>query len=236
MKQADSFQVLSGHEKENGVMRKRQLQDKAAFAVEQLKKEYPSAICSLGYEGDPWRLMIMGRLSAQCTDARVNIVSEELFRSFPTAAAMADGDLEQIERIVRPCGLYKMKASQIKEESRMLTEQFGGKMPDTMEQLLLFPGVGRKIANLILGDIFHLPAVVTDTHCIRICGRLGFYPESLKDPGKVEKILSGIIEPGEQSDFCHRLVLFGRDVCQARSPKCENCPLRSVCEHNSKRG
>ncbi len=202
--------------------------------VSVLEGVYPSAECALKYDGEPWRLLVMGRLSAQCTDARVNIVCEKLFESFPTASALAYAPLEQIEDIIRPCGLFRTKAASIKDSCRMLVEEYGGVLPDTMEELLLFSGVGRKIANLLLGDIYGKPAVVADTHCIRICGRLGYYPESLKDPHKVETIMSGIIAPDKQSDFCHRIVQFGRDVCTARSPKCESCVLGELCKHKSK--
>ena len=198
-----------------------------------LKERYPAAECSLEYTGEPWKLLVMGRLSAQCTDARVNTVCRELFEVFPTARALADGDILEIERIVRPCGLYHTKAADIKAECAMLCDVYGGVLPDTMEELLKFPGVGRKIANLLLGDIYRKPAIVADTHCIRICGRLGFYPEAQKDPAKTEKILSAITEPSEQSDLCHRLVLFGREICTARSPKCEECPLSAVCAKNN---
>ena len=174
----------------------------------------------------------MGRLSAQCTDARVNIVCRELFERFPTCEALADAPLDEIEAIVRPCGLFRTKAANIKDACRMLCEEFGGVLPDNMDDLLRLPGVGRKIANLLLGDIYKKPAVVADTHCIRICGRLGAYPETLKDPHKVEVTLSQIIAPEKQSDFCHRIVWFGRDVCTARSPKCESCPLGELCSHN----
>lgn len=203
-------------------------------AVDVLKAAYPDAACALEYRGDPWRLLVMGRLSAQCTDARVNIVCKELFAKYPTAEAMAAGDIADIADIVRPCGLYRVKAENIRDASRMLVEEYGGVLPDTMEALLRFPGVGRKIANLLLGDVYHQSAVVTDTHCIRICGRLGFYDESLKEPAKVEKILDGVIEPDEQSAFCHRIVQFGRDVCTARSPSCAACPLRAFCLHAEK--
>ncbi len=202
-----------------------------AEAVGILKEEYPDAVCSLRYEGDPWRLLVMARLSAQCTDARVNIVSEELFAEFPDAASMAGADIGELERIVRPCGLYRVKAKDIKEMSGMVAVRFGGRVPDTMEELLSLPGVGRKIANLILGDVYGVPGVVTDTHCIRICGRLGAYDESMKTPEKAEKILLSLIEPPEQTDFCHRLVLFGRDVCTARAPKCGECRLSRICAH-----
>ena len=198
--------------------------------VERLKTVYPVPFCALESGGDPWKLLVMGRLSAQCTDARVNIVCRELFEKYPDAAAMAAAELADVEEIVRPCGLYHTKAQNIIDASRMLLTEFGGEMPHEMDDLLRFPGVGRKIANLLRGDLFGLPAIVADTHCIRICGRLGFYPQSEKDPTRVEKTLVRIVEPAEQSDLCHRLVMFGRDVCTARSPKCEACPLHDLCD------
>ena len=203
--------------------------EQAAQIVARLIERYPSAECALEYHGEPWRLLVMGRLSAQCTDARVNIVCEELFARFPTLTDLADAPLAEIESIVRPCGLYRTKAANIKDACIMLRDEFGGVLPADMDTLLTFPGVGRKIANLLLGDIYHLPAIVADTHCIRICGRLGFYPESLKDPHKVEEIMVQLVEPTEQSDFCHRIVWFGREVCTARSPKCHECPLSDLC-------
>ncbi len=213
-------------------MNKKEKKERLAAIVEALKEVYPSAECALEYEGDAWRLLVMGRLSAQCTDARVNIVCRELFRVFPDAVAMAAGEIEEIERIVRPCGLFRTKAANLKDASRMLVEEYNGVMPDKMEELLRLPGVGRKIANLVLGDIYHQSAVVTDTHCIRICGRLGMYPEKQKDPGKIEKILTELIDGGESSDFCHRIVMFGREWCMARAPRCGECPLaaRGLCE------
>lgn len=203
---------------------------RGADIVDALKKIYPASECALEYDGEPWKLLVMGRLSAQCTDARVNIVCRELFRVFPTAQAMAEGDLSEIERIVRPCGLYRTKAESIKAACKMLVDDYGGIIPADMDELLKFPGVGRKIANLLLGDIYKMPAIVADTHCIRICGRLGFYPETLKDPTKVEKTLVPIIEPSEQSDFCHRIVMFGREYCMARSPRCGECPISGLCD------
>lgn len=203
----------------------------AAAIVELLKERYPSAVCALRYEGEPWKLLVMGRLSAQCTDARVNLVCVDLFARFPTLEMMADAPLEEIEAYIKSCGLYHGKARNIKDACIMLRDEFGGELPSEMEDLLRLPGVGRKIANLLRGDIFGLPAIVADTHCIRICGRLGFYPESLKDPVKVERILSALVEPSEQSDFCHRIVQFGRDVCTARAPSCEKCELRGKCAH-----
>ena len=201
----------------------------------ELERIYPTAECALKYEGDPWKLLVMGRLSAQCTDARVNIVSKELFRRFPSPRDLAEGDLSEIEEIVKPCGLFRTKAESIKEASRMLVNEYGGRLPDTMEELLRFPGVGRKIANLLLGDIFGKAAIVCDTHCIRICGRLGMYPESEKNAEKVERILRTVIDPERGSDFCHRIVFFGREVCTARSPRCEECTLAPYCRHYEKR-
>ena len=199
--------------------------------VDRLKEIYPSAECALEYGDDPWRLLIMGRLSAQCTDARVNIVSRELFLKFPTPESMAKAPLSEIEEIIKPCGLYKMKAKNLKEASAMLIEDFGGELPSEMDELLKLPGVGRKIANLLIGDVFHMPAIVCDTHCIRICGRLGMYPEKEKNPDKVEKILRSLIDLNEGSDFCHRIVIFGREICSARSPLCDTCPISDLCEH-----
>ena len=205
-----------------------------AQIVEILEGIYPDAVCALEYGGEPWRLLVMGRLSAQCTDARVNIVCRELFSRFPTLESLAYAPLSEIEDIVRPCGLFRTKAQSIKEACTLLIEKHGGRVPDTMEELLELPGVGRKIANLLLGDIYGKPAIVADTHCIRICGRLGMYDTALKDPHKVELIMSELVEPEKQSDFCHRIVQFGRDTCAARSPKCGECPLRELCAYEAK--
>lgn len=194
-----------------------------------LAKRYPEAVCSLEYENEPWKLMVMGRLSAQCTDARVNIVCRELFEKYKTPRELADAGFSDIESIIRPCGLYRTKAADIVGECKMLCETYGGVLPDTMEELLRFPGIGRKIANLLLGDIYKKGGMVTDTHCIRICGRVGFYPEELKDPLKVERVLTTLLPTEEQSDFCHRLVLFGREICTARAPMCETCPAGELC-------
>ena len=207
---------------------------KMAEICSRLKSQYPSSECALEYEGEAWKLLVMGRLSAQCTDARVNIVCRELFTKYPTYSALADAPIEDIEAVIKPCGLYHAKAKSIKESCTMLRDEFGGVLPDNMEELLKFPGVGRKIANLLLGDVYKKPAIVADTHCIRICGRLGFYSESLKDPYKIELTLAKICEPDEQSNFCHRIVFFGRDVCSARSPKCDKCPLSDLCENYNK--
>jgi endonuclease-3 len=202
---------------------------RAADIVQVLKDIYPAAECALEYQGEPWRLLVMGRLSAQCTDARVNIVCRELFARFPSPEAMAQGELAEIEAIVRPCGLYRTKAANIKDACARLVNVYGGVLPDNMEELLTFPGVGRKIANLLLGDIYHRPAIVADTHCIRISGRLGLVPDGCRDPEKVERALIPLIAPEEQSDFCHRIVWFGREICSARAPQCASCPLSKLC-------
>ena len=212
-------------------MTKKEKKERLRLIVERLKEIYPEATCALEYENDPWKLLVMGRLSAQCTDARVNIVCRELFARFPDAHAMADADLSEIEKIVKPCGLYRMKASSIKDASRMLIKDYAAELPRDMDELLKLPGVGRKIANLILGDVYGLPSVVCDTHCMRICGRFGMYREDLRDPNKIEKILLELLPYGEGSDFCHRIVNFGRDVCSARSPRCVECPMSDLCEH-----
>ncbi len=195
---------------------------------------YPDAVCSLEYAEDPWRLLVAARLSAQCTDERVNIVTKVLFERFPDALSAARGDLGEIEEIVRPCGLFRMKAKNIVDMSRIIVEEYGGRVPDTMDGLLSLPGVGRKIANLILGDVFGKGGIVADTHCIRICGRLGYYPEDKKDPLLTERVMDGVIPREEQSAFCHRIVMFGREYCTARSPRCGECPLSEWCLHNKR--
>lgn len=201
---------------------------RALLAVEALKKEYPDAICSLTYT-DPLQLLIATRLSAQCTDARVNLVTPVLFQRFPTLDAFCRASVEEIEPIVHSCGLYKTKARDILGMCRMIQSDFGGKVPDTIENLIKLPGVGRKTANLVVGDIYGRPAVVTDTHCIRICGRLGL--SEGKDPLKVERQLRKILPPEESNNFCHRLVLHGRAVCTARSPRCGKCCMREFCKN-----
>ena len=197
-------------------------------------KENVRSDCALNYGGDPWKLAVMARLSAQCTDARVNIVCDELFKKYPTAQAMANADIGELEEAVKPCGLYRVKASNIKEMSAIIASRYSGEVPSDMDELLSLPGVGRKIANLIRGDLFGLGGIVADTHCIRICGRLGFYPEALKDAVRVEKILTPLVHVSEQTDFCHRLVWFGRETCIARGPKCDGCILSDLCKHNKK--
>lgn len=201
--------------------------ERAAAVVELLRQAYPDAVCALQYTHD-YELLFATRLSAQCTDARVNIVTKDLFVRFPTLQSFADAPVEDIEDGIKTCGLFRTKARDLKACAQMLLSDFGGKVPDNMADLLRLPGVGRKTANLILGDIFGQPAIVTDTHCIRLSNRLGFVKNE-KDPVKVEKALRALIPPAESSDFCHRLVLHGREVCTARSPKCENCCLASIC-------
>jgi len=203
--------------------------DKAGLIYERLKKAYPDAACALDYGGDPWRLLVMARLSAQCTDARVNLVSKTLFNKYPDAASMAKADISELERDIMSCGLFRMKAKQIKEASAVITDKYNGALPGNMEELLSLPGVGRKIANLIMGDVFGGGGIVTDTHLIRICGRLGFYSESEKSPVKTERIMTPLLEKEKQSEFCHMIVLFGREYCTARSPRCGECPLRELC-------
>ncbi|MDD6827574.1 MAG: endonuclease III [Oscillospiraceae bacterium] len=200
--------------------------ERVCVAISELKKIYPEAVCSLNYS-KPYELLIATRLSAQCTDARVNIVTKELFKKYPTLQSFADADLEELESYVRPCGFYRTKAKSIKEMAISIISDFGGEVPDTMEKLTSLSGVGRKTANLILGDVYGKPAVVTDTHCIRITGRLGFTDNT--EPRKVEKDLREIIPPEEGSDFCHRLVNFGREICKARNPMCDICTLKNIC-------
>jgi len=210
-------------------MNKKEKKELGSRVVLALKELYPVALCSLEYDGSGYKLLVMGRLSAQCTDERVNIVCRDLFKAYPTPVSMAEADLADIEAIIKPCGLYKMKAKSLKSMCQRLVYECDGVIPDTMQELLKFEGVGRKIANLILGDLYGKPAIVADTHCMRICGRLGFYKEGDKNPLKTEQIMSELIEPSEQSDFCHRLVLFGREFCTAKSPKCDTCPLKMMC-------
>lgn len=203
--------------------------------IDVLRCLYPDAECSLEYNGDPWRLLVASRLSAQCTDARVNTVTPVLFERFPDAAAMSRGELPEIEEIIRPCGLHRTKAASIQGMSRMIAEEYGGHVPDSMDGLLKLPGVGRKIANLILGDVYGRGGIVADTHCIRICGRLGCYPTSKKDPLLTERVMERIIPVSEQSSFCHRIVRFGREYCTARNPRCQDCPLAGLCPARQER-
>jgi endonuclease-3 len=190
--------------------------------INSLKELYPEAICALNYDSD-WQLLVACRLSAQCTDLRVNLVTPVLFSKFPTLQSLANADIREIEEIILPCGLYKTKAESIKAAASRLISVFGGKVPDTLEELLTIPGVGRKSANLLLGDIYGLPAYVVDTHCIRISKRLRLTKNTA--PDKIEADLRIIIPPSESGAFCHRIVFFGRDFCRARSPLCETCPV-----------
>jgi endonuclease-3 len=200
----------------------------AKLACEELQKIYPDVKCSLDYT-KPYELMIGARLAAKCTDARVNIVTKTLFKKYPNLEAFANADIEELEQDVKPCGFYHTKAKSIKEMAGQLINDFGGKVPDTMEELLTLSGIGRKTANLMLGDIFGKPAIVTDTHCIRITGRLGLTKN--KEPAKVEKDLIKLIPPENSSHFCHQIVEFGRDICSARKPKCGDCPLNYFCKY-----
>ncbi len=195
--------------------------------ISRLEQAYPDALCSLTYE-KPHELMIAGRLSAQCTDARVNIVTKELFARYKSIEDFANADVDEVAEIVKPCGLYKTKAKSIVGMCRQIMQDFDGQIPDTIEQLTTLEGIGRKTANLVLGDVFHKPAVVCDTHCIRICGRLGLTKN--KEPHKVETDLRKILPPEKSSDFCHRMVLFGREYCKARGERCGECPLADICK------
>ena len=212
-------------------MTQREKKERMVAIAEKLAELYPEALCALEWQNDPWKLLIMGRLSAQCTDARVNLVCRSLFAAYPTPQALAEAELSDIEDQIRSCGLYRVKAQNIKDASAMLVNEFGGVIPNTMDELLRFPGVGRKVANLLLGDLFGTGGIVADTHCIRICGRFGMYPESLKDPVKVEKIMNELVPVDARCAFCHRIVQFGRDVCSARNPLCKDCPLSPFCAH-----
>lgn len=200
---------------------------RAAAAVRLLRGEYPDAICSLDYS-DPFQLLCATRLSAQCTDARVNIVTPALFAEFPTAEAMADAPLERVEKLIASCGLYKTKAKDLIGIGQAIRDRFGGRVPDTIEELTSLPGVGRKTANLVVGDVYGKPAVVTDTHFIRIVNRIGLTEAT--EPAKVEKELRAILDPAESNNFCHRTVLHGRAVCTARKAFCEKCVLKDICK------
>ncbi|MCI8833902.1 MAG: endonuclease III [Ruminococcus sp.] len=203
----------------------------AAEVIARLREEYPDADCTLDYD-QAWKLLVSVRLAAQCTDARVNVVVEELYGKFPDVDALAEADVEKIEQIVRPCGLGKSKARDISACMKLLRDQYGGKVPEDFDALLKLPGVGRKSANLIMGDVFGKPAIVTDTHCIRLSNRIGLV-EGLKEPKKVEMALWEIIPPEEGSSFCHRLVYHGREICTARTkPFCEKCCLKDICAKN----
>ncbi len=209
-------------------MRKKEL---ALVVIERLKEEYPDAGCTLDYN-EAWKLLVSVRLAAQCTDARVNVVVEKLYEKFPDVEALAAAPVEEIEAIVHPCGLGKSKARDISACMKMLQQEYGGRVPEDFDALLKLPGVGRKSANLIMGDVFGKPAIVTDTHCIRLCNRIGLV-DGIKEPKKVEMALWKIMPPEEGSDFCHRLVYHGREVCTARTaPYCDRCCLRDICRKN----
>lgn len=204
-------------------------QELALEIIERLKKEYPDADCTLDYD-EAWKLLVSVRLAAQCTDERVNVVVEKLYEKYPDVDALANATPEQIEEIVRPCGLGKSKARDISACMRIIRDEYAGNVPDTFDALMKLPGVGRKSANLIMGDVFGKPAIVTDTHCIRLCNRFGLV-DGIKDPKKVEMELWKIIPPEEGNYFCHRLVFHGREVCTARTkPHCDRCVLADICE------
>ena len=204
-------------------------QELAYEVISRLKKEYPDADCTLDYD-DAWKLLVSVRLAAQCTDARVNVVVQDLYAKYPDVAALAAAKPEDIEAIVRPCGLGKSKARDISACMKILRDKYQGKVPDDFDELLSLPGVGRKSANLVMGDVFGKPAIVTDTHCIRLVNRMGLV-DGIKEPAKVEKELWKIIPPEEGSDFCHRLVYHGREVCTARThPYCEKCCISDICK------
>ena len=208
------------------------MQKKVQAIILALKERYPDAVCALHYEKD-YELMIAVRLSAQCTDARVNIVTPSLFAAYPSLEEMAKADVSDVERYIHSCGFFRQKAKDIVQSCQMLLNEYDGKVPDSMEKLLRLPGVGRKTANLLLGDLYQEPgSVVCDTHCMRICERLGL--SKGRDPENVEKQLRSILPPDESSDFCHRIVLFGREICTARSPKCVVCPLALYCNEVNK--
>lgn len=196
--------------------------------IERLKKEYPDTECTLDYD-DAWKLLVSVRLAAQCTDARVNVVVQQLYQEYPDVEALSNADAADIEKIVKPCGLGHSKARDISACMKILKEQYGGKVPEDFDALLKLPGVGRKSANLIMGDVFGKPAIVTDTHCIRLVNRMGLV-DGIREPKKVEMELWKLIPPEESNNFCHRLVDHGREVCSARTrPHCENCCVKDLC-------
>ena len=203
--------------------------ERALAIIQRLKKEYPDAGCTLDYD-HAWKLLVSVRLAAQCTDARVNVVVEDLYAKYPDVNALAEASPEEIEAIVKPCGLGKSKARDISACMKILRDEYDGRVPDDFDKLLKLPGVGRKSANLIMGDVFGKPAIVTDTHCIRLVNRMGLV-DGIKEPKKVEMALWKLIPPEESNDFCHRLVDHGREICTARtSPHCDRCPLMDVCK------
>ncbi|SDA53768.1 endonuclease-3 [Butyrivibrio sp. INlla18] len=201
----------------------------ALEVIERLKKEYPNAVCTLAYD-KAWQLLVSVRLAAQCTDARVDMITPLLYKEFPTVEALAKADVADIERIVRPCGLGNSKARDISACMKIIHEKYNGNVPDNMKELLALPGVGRKSANLVLGDVYGKPAIVTDTHCIRLSNLIGLV-DNIKDPAKVEKELWKIIPPEEGNALCHRFVTHGRAVCVARRPDCERCCLKDICKY-----
>lgn len=218
-----------GNGTDTGTEEKYAEKELALQVIERLKKEYPDTGCSLDYD-DAWKLLVSVRLAAQCTDARVNVVVQDLYREFPDVDALADADVEEIERIVKPCGLGHSKARDISACMKMLKEKYQGKVPEDFDALLELPGVGRKSANLVMGDVFGQPAIVTDTHCIRLVNRIGLV-DGIKEPKKVEMALWKLIPPEESNDFCHRLVDHGRAVCTARTaPYCDRCCLNDICK------
>lgn len=208
------------------------MKKKVRQVIDALNDRYPNALCALHYEKD-YELMIAVRLSAQCTDARVNLITPALFAAYPTLEAMANADVTDVEKYIHSCGFFRQKAKDIVLACQMLLTEHNGKVPGTMEELLKLPGVGRKTANLLLGDLYSVPgSVVCDTHCMRICERLGL--SKGREPEKVEKQLRAVLPPEESSDFCHRIVLFGREICTARAPKCAQCPLALYCDEINK--
>ncbi len=204
----------------------------ALEVIERLKKEYPQSHCTLAYD-KAWQLLVSVRLAAQCTDKRVDEITPLLYEKFPTVEALAAAPVEEIEKIVRPCGLGNSKARDISACMKVIHEEYGDRVPDTMEELLKLPGVGRKSANLVLGDVYGKPAIVTDTHCIRLCNLIGLV-DDIKEPGKVEKELWKIVPPEEGNDLCHRFVDHGRAVCIARRPQCAACCLKDICKTGKK--
>lgn len=204
------------------------LKEKTALTVTALEGFYPEAQCALKSD-EPWQLLIAVRLSAQCTDKRVNMVTPALFQRFPTIESMADANENEIGEYIKSCGLYKTKAKDIKEMCIEIISRYGGKVPDTIEELVTLPGVGRKTANLIVGDVYHKPAVVVDTHFIRLSNRLGLV--SSKNPEVIEREMKALLDPAKSNSFCHRIVMFGRDVCDARNPKCDGCVLSHLCDY-----
>jgi endonuclease-3 len=206
---------------------------RAGAIIEALREIYPDAVCSLDYR-EPWQLLFSTRLAAQCTDKRVNVVAEVLYDKYKSIDALAEADIEELSQIIKPCGLFNTKARDLKAGAERLRDAYGGVVPDSMDELLTIPGIGRKTANLILSDVYGQPAIVADTHCIRLSNRFGLC--DTKDPFKVEKCLQQIIKPEEQAPFCHRCVFFGRDICRARSPRCGECPISGLCLYFEKQG